>query len=140
MSDSDAEFVELMRVRGAWAPDSDIDRLFALARRGAEMQWRPIEEAPKDGTKLLLSYRNAQQMRRTVKAFYAPPLAIVQNEESDWFEYDEANDRYCLPEGWYECIENWEEYSSVHMGGIVPTNWMPLPAPPASLGEQSDDR
>lgn len=29
-------------------------RLFALARRGAAAQWRPIEEAPKDGAFVLL--------------------------------------------------------------------------------------
>lgn len=53
--ENDEQFVERMRVRGAWAPDSDISRLFDLALRGAAVRWRPINEAPKDGTWLLLA-------------------------------------------------------------------------------------
>lgn len=43
--ESDAEFVERMIGLGTWraARDKDKARLFALARRGAGMQWRPIE-------------------------------------------------------------------------------------------------
>ena len=51
------QFVERM-----WQDLADEDedgqswhRLLALALRGAETQWRPIEEAPKDETWLLLS-------------------------------------------------------------------------------------
>lgn len=46
MSETDEAFVERMRVRGAWAPDSDISRLFALALRGARVQRMPIEDWP----------------------------------------------------------------------------------------------
>jgi hypothetical protein len=31
----------------------EFDHLLALARRGAAVQWRPIEEAPKDGKEVL---------------------------------------------------------------------------------------
>jgi hypothetical protein len=31
-------------------------RLIALARRGAAVKWRPIEEAPKDGTEMIVSH------------------------------------------------------------------------------------
>ena len=33
---------------------TEIDRLLSLALRGAETQWRPIEEAPKDGRRVFL--------------------------------------------------------------------------------------
>lgn len=56
-SESEIEFVE--RMEHDWVHDiipnsDDADRLFALARRGAAVQWRPIEEAPRDGTPILL--------------------------------------------------------------------------------------
>jgi len=106
----------------------------ALAAQPAPSPWRPIETAPKDGTRLLLAYQTIYQKWRRVVAFYAPKFAIEGNDDgSDWCEYDEANDRYCLPEGWYECIENWDDYSSVHMSGVEPTHWMPLPPAPKEV-------
>ena len=50
-ADTDAEFVERMEhdwVHNIIPNSDDADRLFALARRGAAMTPRPIEEAPKD--------------------------------------------------------------------------------------------
>lgn len=134
-TESDEAFLPRMRHEmevGVRLYKPDIDRLITLARRGAAVRWRPISEAPKDGTKMLLKYQNVLHKWRTVKAFYAPKLAIEQNDDGDgWCEYDEANDRFCLPEGWYECIENWDDYSYVHMNGVSPTHFIPLTA----LGE-----
>jgi hypothetical protein len=107
----------------------------ALDGQPAPSEWRPIDTAPKDGSRMLLAYRNSLGKWRRVIAFYAPKLAIEQNDYgSDWCEYDEASDRYFLPEGWYECIENWNDYSSVHMSGVEPTHWLPLPPAPGKEG------
>lgn len=63
-SESDAEFLDSME---QWVIGSLVfkaehrKRLFALARRGAAMQWRPIEAAPKDGTPLLLLWPDAAE-------------------------------------------------------------------------------
>ena len=109
----------------------------ALSGADAPTPWRPIETAPRDGTRMLVAYQTPYKKWRRVVAFYAPKLAIETNidDDGDWHEYDEANDRYCLPEGWYECIENWDGYSSVHMAGVEPTHWMPIPPPPKKEGE-----
>lgn len=80
---------------------------------------------------MLLAYRNALQKWRRVIAFYAPKLAVEQTDDAEgWCEYDEVNDRFCLPEGWYECIDNWDDYTHVHISGVTPTHFMPLPPPP----------
>ena len=52
MTETDAEFVADMEWlhshdREAVLPPEKLSRLFALARRGAAVQWRPIEKAPK---------------------------------------------------------------------------------------------
>ena len=44
-------------------------------------------------------------------------------------EYNEEDDEYYMPEGWWEVIKNWDDYSCVVIGDFV-THWMPLPEPP----------
>ena len=48
-------------------------------------------------------------------------------------EYNEETDEYYLYEGWYEEINNWNEYSSIAIDDTV-THWMPLPEPPKMKG------
>ena len=81
--------------------DHSLDRLFALARRGAAVQWRPIKEAPKDGSRILLRIGNLVGSGR-----FGHPHAwgITDN---DGFYCDGAD----LPSG--------------------ATHWMPLPPPPS---------
>lgn len=45
--ETDKEFVERMKWHTDALFDPDLARLVALALRGAETQWRPIEEAPR---------------------------------------------------------------------------------------------
>ena len=35
-----------------------------------------------------------------------------------------------LEAGWYESIDNWDEYTQVSIYQGEPTHWMPLPDPP----------
>jgi hypothetical protein len=44
-------------------------------------------------------------------------------------DYDEDEDEYYWPEGWYELIDNWEDYSAVRIHYDV-THWTPLPDGP----------
>jgi hypothetical protein len=48
-------------------------------------------------------------------------------------EYNEETDGYYLHEGWYEEINNWDEYSSIAIDDTV-THWMPLPEAPKMKG------
>lgn len=86
--------------------------------------WRDIESAPKDGRKIMLFYRNANGLARAVMARW---LTDEQAEETD---HDEVG----LEAGWYECIDNWDDYSQVAIHEGEPTHWMPLPAAP-DIGE-----
>jgi hypothetical protein len=52
-----------------------------------------------------------------------------QTDDEDNFEYCDTDDEYYIPAGWYECISNWEEYSSVKINDGVVTHWMNLPEP-----------
>ena len=49
--------------------------------------------------------------------------------ESDYLDmrYDEKNDAYLIPEGWWESVEYGEEFNAV---SDFVTHWMPMPWPP----------
>ena len=57
-------------------------------------------------------------------------VCIESDDDSEISEYDEATDCCYTPEGWYEKIDNWGDYSSVAVVEGEVTHWMPLPAPP----------
>jgi len=90
------------------------------------MDWQPIETAPKTGCKLILSYINSNNRRRTVMARW---LTDEQAAETD-------ADDVGLKGGWYECIDNWSDYTEVAIHEGEPTHWMPLPTPP--VGARGD--
>lgn len=86
------------------------ERLFALARRGAAVQWRPIEEAPKDGTPILLLIQFPDEPPHIITALWDGRVP-----KWPW-----------RPVGGSSAYG--EEYA---------THWQPLPPPPA--GEPSDE-
>jgi len=93
--------------------------------------WTPVATAmPKSGVVVLACYKNsADKVRRIRSQWIAAKTQEANDEFEDWSEYDEEADTYWTPEGWYECIDNWDEYSSVFVHEQI-THWMPLPADP----------
>ena len=55
--------------------------------------------------------------------------------EDQAIEYNEETDEYYLLEGWYERINNWDDYSSVVISDTV-THWMPLPELPKEANHE----
>lgn len=89
--------------------------------------WQLIETAPKSTT-ILVFYKNCFGNGRIVKARYVEKdTEESDGEYSDNAEYNEEKDMYFTPEGWYELIDNWPDYSSCHIHEGEPTHWMPLP-------------
>lgn len=129
MAESDARFIDRMLANNWTWSTADRDRLFTLARRGAEMQWRPIEEAPKDGTPIRL-WRPAAEGRK-----WQQEVAAIWESEYEGSEYegwawpDDPVVDIFGPRDW---LEEGDCYTSKAF-----THWMPLPPPPA--GETSDE-
>ena len=57
---------------------------------------------------------------------YSTPAQFYEEIDLD---YNEDTDEYYFPEGWWEVIKNWDDYSCVAIEDKV-THWMPLPYPP----------
>lgn len=120
-------YVELHKqnILGAHKSNYEIGDL--ISRLVDRLEWQPIETAPKDGKQILVYYKNDLGKNRIIKAHYIQKFTEESNE--DFAEYSEEKDDYYTPEGWYEDIDNWDDYSHVKLQHS-PTHWMPLPLPP----------
>ena len=93
------------------------------------------ERLPEPNTKVLAHYLNKMGKGRTICAIWVPAKTRVGNSDIDeelGLEYDDETDQFYWPEGWYETIENWEEfgYLKVYEGEVA--YWQPLPKWPAN--------
>jgi hypothetical protein len=88
------------------------------------LDWQPIETAPKDGKKIILYYKNRNNFGRTVMGCW------VTEEQANETDTDDVG----LEAGWYEQIDNWDDYSQIAIHEGEPTHWMPLPKPPTAHG------
>lgn len=100
-----------------------------------KQEWQPIKTAPLDGKQVLIYYKNDCNKGRIIKAKYVKRFTEESSIESENYEYSEEKDEYFTPEGWYEIIDNWDEFSHVSIN-YIPTHWMPLPPEPPSTPSQ----
>jgi len=100
-------------------------------------EWISVEERlPESGENVLAYYTNSFSKGRRIRAEYVAP----KSREAEWecadpdtqcVEHDEESDCFYLTAGWYELMDNWDEYSSIAVTEGVITHWMPLPPPPS---------
>lgn len=96
------------------------EALNALPALLDQLEWRPIETAPRDGRKIMLWYLNGNHKPRTVMGKW------LSEEDAVYTDIDGVG----LEAGWYECIDNWDDYTEVSIHQGEPTHWKPLPTPP----------
>lgn len=85
--------------------------------------WQPIETAPKDGTEVLV-YRDDQGVM--LARYTSAAEFLTDTELADWTE------EQAYQEDWFGA----DFICGYRMDGdLVPTHWMPLPTPPASVAE-----
>lgn len=94
--------------------------------------WVSVEDRlPESGKHVLLCCEVRPSGKRYVcDGYYAKAKSTTSGYSNDWdCEYDEETDEYYLPEGYYEIIKNWGDYSSIAIEDFV-THWKSLPEPP----------
>lgn len=101
-------------------------------------EWIRVEDRiPESGQPVLAYYLNSYGKGRRIRAEYV----TSKSREIDWecadtetqcVEHDEQSDCFYLIAGWYELMDNWDEYTSIAVWDGEITHWMPLPAPPTT--------
>ena len=132
---TDAELWELYQGPGTFSP---VELARAVLARWGHPTPQPVavsERLPEPGVKVLAHYVNALGKGRTICAIWVPAKSRSDEgdlDSDDFLEYDEENDKYHWPEGWYEAIENWEDigWARVYEGEVA--YWQPLPKWPAN--------
>jgi hypothetical protein len=88
------------------------------------------ERLPEPGRKVLAHYLNALGKPRTIIAEWVPAKTREDSPEGDLGEYDDETDLFYWPEGWYEQIENWDDFTALLVDEGEITHWQPLPRGP----------
>lgn len=93
--------------------------------------WTPCADGqnlPQSEKQVLLTCISDNKRIYECKGYYlakhSKEIGCADDLESD---YDEETDINYCPEGFYECIENWGDYSFVYINDTV-LAWQPLPA------------
>ena len=127
---------DLLDMKEHWCADStDNDAIsidLAITALQDYQPWIPVSNVkPESGKHVLLCCEVRPSGKRYVcDGYYAGSKSITSGYSDDWdCEYDEETDEHYLPEGYYEVIKNWDDYSSIVIDDFV-THWKPLPEPP----------
>ncbi|MDT4867311.1 hypothetical protein FQZ97_1022130 [compost metagenome] len=101
-------------------------------RQQVGQQWISVSERlPEPGKKVIAFYSNLLcKDRRIMACYYGHRQREGYIEDCCNYDYDEATDTYWWPAGWYECIENWDDFSHLMVSEGEITHWMPLQAAP----------
>ncbi|ATW62737.1 hypothetical protein SCBWM1_gp53 [Synechococcus phage S-CBWM1] len=96
--------------------------------------WTPVSEAlPDPSRKVLAFYRNDLGKGRIVVAQWVPANTEEVLSDADSSDNNEELDKFFLPEGWYEQVDNWDDWDdlgSLQIDEGIVTHWMPLPKSP----------
>lgn len=67
--------------------------------------------------------------REWVRAMWVPKHSKEQNTDSDWYDYNDADDTYYWPEGWYELQTHGGDEMLWHLTDGA-TSWQDMPPAP----------
>ena len=99
--------------------------------------WRDIASAP-SAKNVLVAYKNRCDKWRVVKAVRYEQYQNEQpadDDEGECGEYCEEKDAYFVRAGWYELIDNWDDFGFVSIYEGEPVAWQHLPAAPKGRDE-----
>ena len=107
-----------------------------LARAAASPAWISVTDGvPEPRQVVCACYRNEAGELCQIRAEFVAPKSRRAEDFDDLGEvdFDEATGLGYWPAGWYECIDNWGDYSRVQVCEGEVIAWVALPALPADI-------
>ena len=107
-----------------------VRKVIEAAVSKASQKWISVANGmPLAGHAVLATHLNEFGRVRIVRAAWVAEKTEESALDSNISVYDEATGTYWDPEGWYELMEHWDEYSGALISAPV-THWMPMPGAP----------
>lgn len=101
--------------------------LSALREAGAIREWRPIEEAPSKGKRVLICRPSRYNGKPVVEtAWHIPQFFEEDSSDDQVFSEEDENGNSYLKAGWYHDFDG-EHFEAID---TEPTHFQPLPQPP----------
>lgn len=99
--------------------------------------WIPVSERLPNTAEAVLAVVTDEHYKgskpQTIRAYYIRKHAVEAHDDDVACEYSEADDRFYVNEGWYECNQ-YDEVNYAVTGAVH--CWMPLPPPPALAAQK----
>jgi len=92
------------------------------------------DELPPTNKKVICFYKNECGKSRQVFGYLIGKHEVEAAIDSEFADYCEEKDEYFDSAGWYECIDNWDDFASVQMY-YEPTHWRLMFEPPQTEGK-----
>ena len=92
--------------------------------------WISVDDKmPDSGVNVLLRQVNPNGYTCCIIGRYFGKFELEANSDmvDDEVDYCEINDEYYCPAGWYESIENWNDYSAAQVSEGEITHWQSKP-------------
>ena len=93
------------------------------------MKWIDIKnEKPENVIDVLVAYKFENRNCISLAKFVGKDELEADDEAlGDMIDYNEKEDIYYAPMGWYESSEHHHEFGNIYMSDVEITHWMPKP-------------
>lgn len=111
----------------------------ALKQQQAEIEklkkasdWISVDDKLPRKNQAVLAAQNTNEHNTIITANYICQHQKELNMSFDEVdsEYDKENDIFYWKQGWYETVNNWDDYTALTLMRGEVTHWQPLPKPP----------